>query len=298
MLVLYHAFCIDGFTAAWAVWRKYGDAATYMPFNYNAPQQKIDRLLVKACGQDVMLVDFCFPPEVLSQLLSVAKSVHVIDHHETGKEWLEQHGPHERLKVNFRLDESGASLTWAVLHGRPLPKLVQYVRDRDLWLHELPHTKEVTAALNNTDFDFQVWDKLDIAALIRQGGVVLKHVQRLTEFHVPHRKLFVAIKDGVEYRGVSVCAPQYLKSDLALAIAEASNAPFGVVYQVEPLPNRRASITYSFRVPKKSDFNAAEFCSRFGGGGHVKAAAMKIEVAGAKLVDYMTKLDADNWSGK
>jgi hypothetical protein len=33
-LVIYHANCIDGFTAAWAAWRKFGDDTEYVPASY------------------------------------------------------------------------------------------------------------------------------------------------------------------------------------------------------------------------------------------------------------------------
>lgn len=297
MLILYHTFCTDGFTAAWAAWRKFGDEPCYMAFPFGAPPHRIDRMLAKAEDQDVMVLDLCFEPTVMRRLLRVAKSVHVIDHHDTSMKWIAELGPHPKLTTDFSLDDSGASLTWKVLHGTPLPKLVQYVRDRDLWKHALPHTHEVTAALANTEKDFQVWDKLDLGTLVNEGRTVLRYVQGLVEFHAPHRHRFFATIDGRTWDGVAVCAPQYLKSDLAIHIADLASAPFGVVYQIgrgDALDN--ATLTYSFRVPANSNFHAADFCKAFGGGGHEKAAAVQIDVPGAELVQLLNGLNADTWS--
>lgn len=34
ILVLHHANCADGFTAAWCAWRYFGDDAEYVPVQY------------------------------------------------------------------------------------------------------------------------------------------------------------------------------------------------------------------------------------------------------------------------
>ena len=40
--VIYHADCIDGFGAAYAAWRKFGDAARYLPMHHGDPWQPED----------------------------------------------------------------------------------------------------------------------------------------------------------------------------------------------------------------------------------------------------------------
>jgi len=34
IVVLYHANCLDGFGAAYAAWKKFGDTADYIPVQY------------------------------------------------------------------------------------------------------------------------------------------------------------------------------------------------------------------------------------------------------------------------
>ena len=36
-IVLYHAYCADGFGAAWAAWQKLGDDADYLPVRHGNP---------------------------------------------------------------------------------------------------------------------------------------------------------------------------------------------------------------------------------------------------------------------
>ena len=37
IVVFYHAECTDGFTAAWAAWKKFGNRADYVPIFHITP---------------------------------------------------------------------------------------------------------------------------------------------------------------------------------------------------------------------------------------------------------------------
>ncbi len=37
IVVIYHKHCPDGFGAAYAAWKKFGDAAEYLPASYGDP---------------------------------------------------------------------------------------------------------------------------------------------------------------------------------------------------------------------------------------------------------------------
>ena len=41
-IVLYHAGCPDGFGAAWACWKKFGDNAEYMPVSHGSPPPNVE----------------------------------------------------------------------------------------------------------------------------------------------------------------------------------------------------------------------------------------------------------------
>jgi uncharacterized protein len=186
-LVIFHAYCADGYTAAWAAWKLLGDKAEYISALYgNEPPD------VK--GKNVAIVDFSFPPPELSQMLSKAKSLIVLDHHKTAKKDLEHH----KDNTIFDLDKSGAVLSWEFFHpDKPLPILVRYVQDRDLWRWKMAGTKEFSAALQIQDMKFEVWDKIDESMRYReakesffaQGKAVQAHITQLSKSHAKHARL-------------------------------------------------------------------------------------------------------------
>lgn len=78
--VLYHAFCKDGFGAAWAFHKGMShlidqSAVEYIPVSYgqNPPEG--------LAGHKVIILDFCYSPEILDEIASTAASVLVLDHH-------------------------------------------------------------------------------------------------------------------------------------------------------------------------------------------------------------------------
>jgi len=165
--VIYHANCVDGFTAAWAAWKKFGDEDTeYVPALYGQPPPDV-------AGREVLIVDFSYPRDVLlamapmiagdipplNVLISAgadpkiaaaivdptllrAKSLRVLDHHASAQKDLEGLDFCE-----FDMNRSGAGMTWDAIQSEGRPWLVNYVEDRDLWRFKLPNSKEVNAAI-------------------------------------------------------------------------------------------------------------------------------------------------------
>ena len=82
------------------------------------------------------------PPSHDERLAARAGSTRVLDHHATAAEDLAG-----LPFVTIDLDRSGAVLAWEHFHpGRPVPLLLRYVQDRDLWRWALPRSREVNAA--------------------------------------------------------------------------------------------------------------------------------------------------------
>jgi oligoribonuclease NrnB/cAMP/cGMP phosphodiesterase (DHH superfamily) len=174
-LCIYHANCLDGFGSAWAVWKRFGSKDfTYHAGNYSVPPPDVSQ-------RDVFMVDFSYKRDVVAEMIESAKSVHLIDHHISalndlqGLAGLNQH--------NSTIEQSGCMLTWQLFHGDtvPVPELLWYIQDRDLWRFELPHCRELTMALLSYDFDFTVWDELNerpIADLIMEGAAIRRKHNR------------------------------------------------------------------------------------------------------------------------
>jgi oligoribonuclease NrnB/cAMP/cGMP phosphodiesterase (DHH superfamily) len=166
-LCIYHGNCADGFTAAWAVWKRFPDAE-FVPGIYG--QESPD-----TTGRRVILVDFSYPEPVLRRMAEQARSLLVLDHHKTAAEalawmpravthfdrprdpWthhitedaylLECQG-HPTCAAWFNMEKSGARLAWEFFHpGTPVPHLVRHVEDRDLWRFALPGIREIQAVI-------------------------------------------------------------------------------------------------------------------------------------------------------
>jgi hypothetical protein len=111
-LVLYHANCLDGFTAAWCAWLSFGDSAEYRPVQYGPGQDLPD-----VTGRDVLIVDFSYPRDVLLEMASNAKSVTLLDHHASAQRDLQS------IDVRYIPLSNGKE---AVVDASDLPLVSQY----------------------------------------------------------------------------------------------------------------------------------------------------------------------------
>ena len=168
-LVIYHANCADGFSAAWCFWDKYKDKVEYYPGIYQQTPPDVT-------GRVVYLVDFSYKSDAIEKMLDIARTIFVIDHHKSAIEdlsALEQRLEKEnadkwsRFDTFFDLEKSGATLAWDFLN-RVLPQelratrplLLGHIEDRDLWRFKLPNTREIQANVFSYEYTFENWDRM------------------------------------------------------------------------------------------------------------------------------------------
>ena len=188
-LCIYHRGCADGFGAAWAVHHALGDRVEFHPDIYGAPPPNVT-------SRDVIVVDFSYKRPVMEALCHTAASVIVLDHHKTAaaeldglEQWAAAQSVTAAVTVQIDMDKSGGVLAWEHFHpGKPIPRLLQYVQDRDLWRFALPSTREVIACVFSHPFDFDCWDRLaeeierDPAAIRAEGAAIeRKHHKDIAE---------------------------------------------------------------------------------------------------------------------
>ena len=94
------------------------------------------------------------------KILKVCKYLLIIDHHKSAEQAL-RNIP-DRNKI-FNMSESGASLTWKYFYenddlSAPMPLLVQYVRDRDLWLNQMPDHLKFVAWFHKLSMEFEIYN--------------------------------------------------------------------------------------------------------------------------------------------
>ena len=246
--ILYHHHCDDGFGAAYAAWKSLADRASYLPVLHGEPPPDIPS------GSKVVIVDFAYPRQVLLDMDQRMESVLVLDHHKTAQEDLAGL-PFAHLDMS----KSGAVLSWEHWHtGEPIPPLLRYVEDRDLWRFALPDTHEVSAALETYPRDFDLWDRLDVAALAQEGRPILRALRQQVARMVDR----ASFQDIAGYQ-VPVVNASLLTSDVLDALARRyPTAPFAACYF------DRGDRKRQWGLASIGSFDVSRVAEMFGGGGH------------------------------
>lgn len=285
-IVITHGGCYDGFACAWLCHLVWPDAT------FIAAAAGLEPPAVDVADCDVIIADISFKRDILIEMERKAASLVVLDHHRTAQEDLE-----DLPFCVFDMNKSGARLTWEYLwdyslglggdaldkflaihslerymtdlRDRP-PWLIQYIEDRDLWRFQLPHSKEINAAIRSYAFDFQVWDELckqQPKILIIEGAAVMRYRQLLVEQHVRHA---VEIDmDGHRVFGVQ-CTAMDIASELGEALIK--DRPFSVTW-VDGIDRR----IYSLRS-RDGGIDVGTLAKKFGGGGHTQASGFRISI--------------------
>lgn len=275
-LVIYHAPCMDGFTAAWVAWKALGDSADYHPAAYGQPPPDVT-------GRPVFIVDFSYKRPVLLEMASKAKSIVVLDHHKTAAADLAgfaDPGTAALIKTDvglwtrFDMNKSGARLAFD--HFFPgdfdVPPLVAYVEDRDLYRHALPDSRRVNAWLFSQAYDFATWDTMhhelmagiEVPALL--GDAILgKHMKDVAE-----------LVDGLKHRAavgghLVWCANVPYTYSTEAGNLMAKGEPFACCYWDTPTGRQ-----FSLRSANDG-LDVAEIAAMYGGGGHQNAAGFVLQ---------------------
>lgn len=258
-LVLYHGQCIDGFTAAWAAWKALGDTAEYVAVVFGKDE------IPDVTGRKVWILDFSYPLAVVETLHAKAKALVVLDHHKTAQDALGA-----LPYCQFDMTRSGAGITWDYFHpGKDRPALVNYVEDRDLWRHALPHSHEVNAAIGSYDHSFEEWDWLhqrlsrELEIVEAEGAALLRNVERYCHSMEKHARI-------VSFAGFDnipiVNAPYVNISELVGHLAQKhTSAPFAVGWF------QRDDGKFQYSLRSIGDFDVSALARDLGGGGHPRA---------------------------
>ncbi|KND50664.1 MAG: hypothetical protein ABA06_04375 [Parcubacteria bacterium C7867-001] len=268
-IILYHGNCPDGFGGAYAAWKKFGDAAEYIPLSRNGEPP------YEACtGANLYFIDFCYTKEVMDQFITIAKSVTMLDHHE-GVEDVIRSMPEYR----YASDHSGAAIAWDYFHPEtPFPTLLQHVEDDDLFRFSLPDTRAIITFLEVQPFEFQVWDEIAQAldnpstreTMLSRATVYREYFERLAAISVEHAKL-------VSFEGHEVYFAQAhpLKSMKSLVgnLLAKKKGPCALVISAHPNG-------YGVSIRGDGSVDVSKIAQKFGGNGHPNSAGFLIRREG------------------
>lgn len=266
--VLYHGNCYDGFGAAFAAWKKFGDRAEYIPVSYGYLPPAMPG------ATEIYIIDFSYPGKILSGLADKCKVV-VLDHHKTAEADLKDLR-HPNMQIEFNMKKSGAMLAWDYFHGidKNLDHissytLIRYIQDRDLWLFELPECREVHAALVSYPMDFELWDRFDIFGLRAEGRILLRQYNQLVDNIC--KKAFLTYVGNYK---VPVVNTSIAWSEVGERLGEIyPNSLF-----VASFTEFEDQTMWSLRPSKNfKHFDVSDVAKLFGGGGHRSAAGFKTQ---------------------
>ncbi len=289
--VFYHANCHDGFGAAYAAWKKYGDRPVYLPVQHGGHVPMIGK------RSTAYVVDFCFPLDELQGMMDRAERLVVIDHHESALDdmtefasWAEVNGHTVRtnglpdrpdagdseadIQLYYESERSGATMAWSYfVPDEPVPTLLKYVQDRDLWTWSMPDSRAFWYALLMLPMDFEVWDNVisegdkGIERMRHEGKAIQRFVMQQVERTCQHARYA-----NIRGHRVPCVNSTQLQSEIGeYLLNEYPDAPFAAIFGVKPDGDR----VYSLRG--RGDFDVAKVAATFGGGGHKSAAGFKTD---------------------
>lgn len=280
-LILYHAHCIDGYTAAWAC-RKglietspiHPDMIDTLPAEYHL-QDTLLEIISKY--QVCYVVDFSLPVAMLEKLASLKVVMFVLDHHKTAfdmylsgsREYNQYLGHVAGASVHLDILECGASLVWKHFFGaeEKEPNLISYVKDYDLWQKNLTGCDEINKYLNTIDKEPATWTRA--ARLLEHDFTKALHLG--TAMQTYHDKIVASIVStamSININGihglVANCSPEF-SSDVGHALALESKTYGATYHQVEGCTKFSLRSTDEF-------LDVSELARAMGGGGHRNAA--------------------------
>jgi hypothetical protein len=268
-VVFYHGNCLDGFGAAFSAWLVLRDNAQYVPCAYgDEPMDVTDK--------QVFILDFAFEPAVMARLMRESKALVLLDHHKTSRDKLAGLQCTCGL-IKFDLTRSGAMLAWEYFHEhKPVPEMVQYIQDRDLWAWKLPLTKDYLAALDNLPLEFDAWKTVldftpqETQAFVLRGNAMNERFESLCQ-QIANQAAVMPV-GLLGHEGLMVNTGPQFASDVGGKLALRSGT-FGVIWHLVGPDQVKVSLR---AVPS---FDAEVLARAFGGGGHSQACSFSIPLA-------------------
>jgi len=293
-VVIYHDPCMDGFTAAWAAWRRWPEAE-FVGCNYGKAPPDV-------AGRHVLIVDFSFKRPELDAMANSAASIVILDHHKSAQAELEPFAFDESspglitpedvpgmlrdlAELNrpaviaiFDMDRSGARMTWEFCHGREgVPGLVILVEDRDLWRFQYAdYTRDFGLRLSIEHKSFAAWDvfsratdeapDLSVVPFVKEG----RSMRRYRDWLVGEIAAKAEIRPIDGYAVPVVDCPYELASEVGhRLVSDFPDCPFAALRT-----HRVDGTSYSLR--SDGSFDVSAVAVKFGGGGHAGAAGFRV----------------------
>jgi hypothetical protein len=222
-------------------------------------------------GRAVYILDFSFSPELLRGIEERAAKLVMLDHHKSAAEKLTGFACRCGV-VHFDMHKSGARLAWEFFQpATPVPDLVRFVEDRDIWVWQYPESAGFLAALDMEAFDFARWAEIakfspeQLTAFMARG-------QAMDE---KFSKLAADIAEGAQpvifngQRGLMVNAPGVFHS-LVGNMLSLQSGTFALMWSAAKGGVIKAGLR------SQRGFDCIALAESMGGGGHAQACGFRM----------------------
>lgn len=260
-ILISHGNCSDGFGAAWAIWKEYGDNVRYhFSTHSDAPY------LYK--NKTILFLDFAYERKIMD-VLDKTNKVLVIDHHSYSLEDLK-----DFKNAILDMNKSGAVLAWEHLYPNiEPPTILKYVQDRDLRKFELPYVHEVLSVLDTIPKKFKNWELFslmldkDFSSIVEKGKILRHQFNNILNGIIKEARP-VSI-DG--YNGLVINTNWEFASYAAEKLSEKTD--FALAW----FADKNGMVKCSFR--SSNGLNVNNMASIYGGGGHDHSAGATVTLS-------------------
>jgi oligoribonuclease NrnB/cAMP/cGMP phosphodiesterase (DHH superfamily) len=269
-LILYHGRnCPDGFAAALAAWLFYEGKAEFLGLDHGDIKSVADLPALE--GRAVYILDFSFSPEIMHGIEERAAKLVMLDHHKSAADKLTGFACRCGV-VHFDMKKSGARLAWEFFQSaHPVPDLVRFVEDRDIWVWQYPESAGFLAALDMEPFEFARWHQIATLDALQLAS----YVERGRAMDEKFRKLASGIAEGAQpisfngVNGLMVNAPGVFHSLIGETLCQKSGT-FALMWSVDKSGVVKAGLR------SEKGFNCIPLAESMGGGGHAQACGFKM----------------------
>ena len=269
-LVIYHGRrCPDGFAAALAAWLFYEGRAEFLGLDHGDIKSLDD--LPALSGRAIYILDFSFSPDIMRGIADRAAKLVLLDHHKSAAEKLSGFACRCGV-IHFDMDKSGARLAWEFFQpARPLPDLVRFVEDRDIWVWQFPESAGFLAALDMEAFEFARWAEIAAFSPLQLTSFMARGQAMDEKFS----KLAADIAEGAQpvtfngQRGLMVNAPGVFHSLIGNMLSEKSGT-FALMW----VAAKDGVVKVGLRSQR--GFDCIALAESMGGGGHAQACGFKM----------------------
>lgn len=261
VVILYHKDCADGFSGAWAAWKKFKGRAAYIPLHHK------DLLPRGLIGKEIYMIDITLERDMIDQLIKDNARVTAIDHH-ISAESVTKH----TQQYSYAPNHSGAVLAWKYFHPQKrVPRMLKYIEEIDLNHFTRVTPRRAMAFIETNELDFRTWNRLVAgfenkkirARYLEQGKVLLAYQDKMLSMLVENAEPVIFEK----HRAHALNSPR-----LAVGIGNFLARLYPPVAIVWTAKNGTVSVS----LRSDGTVDVAELAAKFGGGGHRVAAGFTL----------------------